>query len=96
MTSHNAPAVQPAPTTMFASQVRTSTIARTSSTSAFKSPPAGRASITVSPTRPASAAPRAPDADLVRLLADARSAIARPPQDADEPDGYFAGYCVVV
>ncbi|KAL1671808.1 peptide mating pheromone precursor bbp2-5 [Schizophyllum commune] len=48
------------------------------------------------PIRPSSAAPRAPDADLVRLLADARSAIARPPQDADAPDGYFAGYCVVV
>ena len=49
----------------------------------------------------------APDADLVRLLADARSAIvcppqdarsaiARPPRDADAPDGYFAGYCVVM
>ncbi|KAL1704017.1 hypothetical protein EV121DRAFT_291807 [Schizophyllum commune] len=59
------------------------------------------------PMRPSSAAPRAPDADLVRLLADARSAIAcppqdarsaiaRPPHDADAPDGYFAGYCVVV
>ncbi|KAL1753928.1 hypothetical protein FB107DRAFT_276239 [Schizophyllum commune] len=84
---------------LVASPTRSSTFIGPSST--FMGPSSA------SPMRPAYAAPRAPDADLVRLLADARSAIvcppqdarlaiARPPRDADAPDGYFAGYCVVV
>ncbi|KAI5887468.1 peptide mating pheromone precursor Bbp2-5 [Schizophyllum commune H4-8] len=87
-------------TKMAAFSARTSSPAPVASTIAFPSTrtkdTAPSTSGSSTPTRPASATPRAPDADLLRLLADARSAIARPPQDADEPDGYFAGYCVVM